>query len=537
MLTTHRSYALVISLLLLLVIGIYGQTANFGYISYDDPGYAYQNHVVNAGLTLDGVKWAFTSTTYMSNWQPLTWLSYMLDVSLFGAHRPGAHHLVNVVMHLGSAIILFLVLARVTRQLWPSAFVAALFAVHPLHVESVAWIAERKDVLSGLFWMLAMAAYVFYVERPSMRRYMLVVAFMACGLAAKPMLVTLPFVLLLMDYWPLRRGFQAATSTARSEPDAPSLRRLVAEKLPLFALSLVSSCITYFAQQQSDAMSFGSSLTLAQRVSSAVMSYAGYIIKSIWPANLAIIYPYNENWPTLDVVMVASGLLLVTAAIVRLRRRLPYLVVGWLWFLGALIPVIGIVQVGIQASADRFTYLPHIGLFIAGVFLMAELGQRRARLRRASIIFGGIAVILLAVTAGIQAGYWRSSEDLFRRAVRIPGNYVAETNLAAVLLDKPSRTHDELLEAYFRASYAVSIKTNNPDAHWILGIALAEMGKTDEAILECLEAIRYNPTHGTAWAYLAALYARNGRAPDAVAALQEAERISARQARLPPAPN
>lgn len=534
MLATHRSYAIIISFLIIAVLVIYGQTATFDYVSYDDPGYTFQNHVVNAGLTLDGIKWAFTSTTYMSNWQPLVWLSYMLDVSLFGPYRPGIHHLVNVGLHLASAIILFLVLTRMTRRLWPSAFIAAFFAVHPLHVESVAWIAERKDVLSGLFWMLTMAAYVFYVERPSIWRYMLVFICLAFGLAAKPMLVTLPFVLLLMDYWPLRRGLQSPTSSAASIIKPPPLWLILTEKLPLLTLSLISSCITYMAQQQSGAMSFGSSLTLAQRISSAIISYAEYILKTIWPTNLAVIYPYNENWPTLQVAITALILLIVTLIIILQARRLPYLAVGWFWFLGALIPVIGFVQVGMQAMADRFTYIPHIGLFIAVVFLIADLGQQQSRIRQTSIIFGGVAVIILTAAAIIQTSCWRSSEDLFRQAVKTPGNYVAETNLAAVLLDKPSRTQDELIEAFFRARYAVAIKNNNADAHWILGVTLANLGKSDEAILQYLEAIRYDPEHGTAWAYLAAIYAQNKRIPEAIAAIKEAERIAARQAQLPP---
>ncbi|HEX4937765.1 MAG TPA: tetratricopeptide repeat protein [Candidatus Kapabacteria bacterium] len=537
MLATLRPYAIVISLLIIAVLAIYGQTATFGYVSYDDPGYTLQNHVVNAGLTLDGIKWALTSTTYMSNWQPLVWISYMLDVSLFGAYRPGIHHLVNLGLHLTSSIILFLVLTRMTRQLWPSAFVAALFAVHPLHVESVAWIAERKDVLSGLFWMLTMAAYVFYSERPSIGRYLLVFISMACGLATKPMLVTLPFVLLLMDYWPLRRGLQLPASAAAPSPDAPPLRLILAEKLPLLALSLISSLITYLAQRQAEAMSFGSSLTVAQRVSSAIISYAEYILKTIWPTNLAVIYPYNESWATLQVVMTASALLFVTLIVVLQARRFPYLPVGWFWFLGTLIPVIGLVQVGIQGMADRFTYIPHIGLFIAVVFLLADLGQRHVRIRQASTILGGVAVIILTAIAAVQTSYWRSSEDLFRQAVRVPGNYVAETNLAAILLDKPSRTQDELIEAFARARYAVTLKNNHADAHWILGVALANMGKTDEAILQYLEAIRYNADHGTAWAYLAAIYAQNKLMPKAAAALNEAERIAARQAQLPPRAN
>lgn len=535
--TTHRTYFVVISILAAAILIIYGQTAIFGYVSYDDPGYASSNPVVNEGLTIVGIRWAFTSTTYMSNWQPLVWLSYMLDVSLFGAYRPGAHHMVNVGLHIANTVILFLVLTRAARQIWPSAAVAALFAVHPLHVESVAWIAERKDVLSGLFWMLTMAAYVFYVERPSVWRYMTVFISLALGLATKPMLVTLPLVLLLMDYWPLRRTPLLPASPGTTIINPVPLRQVLTEKLPLLALALISSCITYVAQRQSEAMSFGSSLTLMQRVSSAIMSYAEYIIKTIWPTNLAIMYPYNESWETQQVVIAASGLLIVTLITILLARRLPYLAVGWLWFLGTLVPVIGLVQVGIQARADRYTYIPHIGLFIVAAFLIADLTHRRTWVRQFAAILGGVTLIALAVVATIQTSYWRNSERLFRHAVKVPGNYVAETNLAAVLIDKPMKTEAEVEEALFRARYAVAIKKNYADGHWILGVALATLGKTDEAIVEYLEAIHYNPQHGTAWAYLAEAYAQKKRLPEAAAAIQEAEKIAARQAQLPPISN
>lgn len=530
MLAIRRSYITVISILVIATLIIYGQTATFGYVSYDDPGYASLNHVINGGFTFDNIKWAFTSTTYMSNWQPLVWLSYMLDVSLFGAYRPGAHHIVNVALHLASSIILFLVLARISRKIWPSAFVAILFTVHPLHVESVAWIAERKDVLSGLFWMLTMAAYAFYVERPSFFRYIFVFIFLAIGLTAKPMLVTLPFVLLLMDYWPLRRGLSSAVSAERTTGPAPLLL-ILGEKLPLLALSLISSYITYAAQQQSGAMSFGSALTFAQRISSAIMSYANYILKTVWPTNLAVIYPYNENWPIQQVVIAASGLLLITLAVVLLLRRLPYLAVGWFWFLGTLVPVIGLVQVGIQGMADRFTYIPLIGLFIAVAFLMEDLSRRQLWVKQASIALGSTAVIVLTIASIIQTSYWQNSEALFRQAVKIPGNYVAEINLAALLLDRP--THEDLEEAFSHAQNAVSIKDNHADAHWILGATLAKQGKTDEAIAAYLEAIRYDPHHGTSWAYLAAIYAQTNRLPEAIAAIEEAERIAARQTQLP----
>ncbi len=528
----RHPYITTISFLVVATLIIYGQTATFGYVSYDDPGYVSLNHVVNGGLTFDNIRWAFTSTTYMSNWQPLVWLSYMLDVSLFGAYRPGVHHVVNVALHLASSVILFLVLARVSRRVWPSAFVAALFAVHPLHVESVAWIAERKDVLSGLFWMLTMAAYVFYVERPSFSRYILVFIFLAMGLAAKPMLVTLPFVLLLLDYWPLRRNLSAsAGSTTRPAP----LLLILGEKLPLFALSLLSSYITYAAQQQAGAMSFGSALTFAQRISSAIMSYANYILKTVWPTNLAVIYPYNESWPVQQVVITASGLLLVTLTVALLMRRLPYLAVGWFWFLGTLVPVIGLVQVGIQAMADRFTYIPLIGLFIAVAFLMEDLSRRRLWVKRAATVLGSTAVIALTIAAIIQTSYWHNSEALFRQAVKIPGNYVAEINLAALLLDSPA--HDDLKEAFSRAQSAVSIKSDHADAHWILGVTLAKQGKTDEAIAKYLEAIHYDPHHGTSWAYLAAIYVQTNRLPEAIAAIEEAEKIAARQAQLPVSPD
>jgi protein O-mannosyl-transferase len=504
------------------VLIVYGQTATFSFVNYDDPGYVSENGVVNDGLSWTNVKWAFTSI-YQTNWQPLVWLSYMLDVSLFHAYHPGAHHVVNVGMHLASTIILFLVLARMTRRVWPSAFVAALFAVHPLHVESVAWIAERKDVLSVLFWMLTMAAYVAYVERPGIGRYLLVFVLLALGLMAKPMLVTLPFVLLLMDYWPLKRfgwpiSVVAGTGGPRSvvaqtsgrDGARPSTARRVfpwqvfVEKVPLLTLSAVSSYITFTVQRDAGAMSFGLTLTHGQRISSAIMACATYVFKTVWPTHLAAIYPYIQNWPLPQVLMAAGGLGLATVAAVLLVRRMPYLAVGWLWFLGTLVPVIGIVQVGWQSMADRYTYIPLTGIFIAAAFLAADLGSKRRGIAVGSGILGAAAVVALVVVAFIQVTHWKDSEALFRQAVTIKGNYVAENNLAAGLLVKPSAPRDVLMDALQHARNAVVLKPDYADAHCNIGLALANLGDMDGAIAAYREAIRYQPGHRYAQGNLAA---------------------------------
>jgi len=394
-----RTAAVVCGALVLAVAAVFGQTLGFDFVDLDDPEYVYENVELQRGLTADGVLWAFT-TTQSGNWHPLTWLSLTADYALYGLN-PRGYHLTNVLLHAASAVLLFLVLRRMTGDLWPSAFTAAVFAVHPLHVESVAWVAERKDVLSGLFFMATLAAYAGYAGRPfSFLRYASVIILFALGLMAKPMLVTLPFVLLLLDYWPLRR----------------IAWRSVLEKLPLLALSAASCVVTYLVQ--------GVSLQPLQvpfdlRVQNALVSYAAYMRQSFCPCNLAAFYAYPLGGvPTWKVVGAWLLLVGVTGWAAARRRQCPWAPVGWFWFLGMLVPVIGLVQVGQQAMADRYAYLPQIGLTIVVAWGAKRAAALHPRCAPALAVAGVSAVLALGASAWRQTTHWRDQDALRGRIAR-----------------------------------------------------------------------------------------------------------------------
>ncbi len=372
-LTASRQYRLTLGLgiaLAVVTLLVYCRCFDFGFIQFDDPEYVFENRHVLAGLTADSVRWAFT-TFNCANWHPLTWLSLEFDALLYGGPQAGGFHATNVVLHIANVVVLFLILGRMTGMVWRSAMVAALFALHPLHVESVAWVSERKDVLSTLFWMLTMAAYLVYVDRPSIARYLLVALALALGLMAKPMLITLPFVLLLLDYWPLGRwqhGPKPALPSPDSSKDQPqplSLGRLLLEKIPLFVMVLGSCIVTFLAQHQGQAVGSFEKFPLLVRLWNALLTYVTYLGEMFLPRNLAVYYPH----PGLQISAlrgVAAGLLLLAISWLVLwpGRRFPYLAVGWFWYLGTLVPVVGLVQVGSQAMADRYTYVPLIGCFL-----------------------------------------------------------------------------------------------------------------------------------------------------------------------------
>ena len=398
----------VCSLLLLAVALVFGQTLRFDFVNYDDNDYVYGNPHVAHGLTARGMTWAF-ATGHASNWHPLTWLSHMVDCQLYGLKWPGGHHLTNVLLHAASTIILFLVLREMTGQLWPSAFVAALFAIHPLHVESVAWVAERKDVLSGLFFMLTLAAYVRYARRPfSLGRYLLVAALFALGLMAKPMLVTLPFVLLLLDYWPLGRFSPRIAVDGRTENGRGRLSiamPLLLEKLPLLSLAAISCVVTVWAQR--GAVSSLDVVPFSSRVANAAISYTAYLGQLFHPIGLAVFYPHPKNNVPIGEVFGAFLLMAgIFAAVIASRRKCPYLLVGWLWYVGTLVPVIGLMQVGAQARADRYTYLTQIGLYIAIAWGVSQLSSVWPHRRWVCGATSALVMVLLAICAWGQASYW-----------------------------------------------------------------------------------------------------------------------------------
>jgi len=452
---------------------VFGQTVWHDFINYDDPRYVYENTKITTGLSFGAIAWAFTHV-HSTNWHPLTTISHMLDCQLYGL-RPGWHHFTNVLLHTLAVILLFLALTKMTGAFWRSAFVAAIFAIHPLRVESVAWIAERKDVLSGVFFMLTLLAYVCYTRLPSARRYLIVVFMLACGLMSKPMLVTLPFVLLLLDYWPLDR--------IRGQ-----FWMRVLEKLPLVALSAISSIATLVAQK--GAVGWTEDLPIFERINNAVVSYVLYIWQMFWPARLAVFYPHPEN--ALPLWQIISSLLLlvcISAIAIALRKQKPYLVTGWLWYLGMLVPVIGLVQVGWQGRADRYTYLPQIGLYIALTWAIADLTASWRRQRTILSVAALLVVGVLSFRAFVQTSYWRDSETLFKEALAVTtNNDVAENNLGIVFLGQ-----GKLDEAISLLQAAVALRPDNSPAHENLAKALLQKGEVADALIHYQKLLELQP--------------------------------------------
>jgi tetratricopeptide (TPR) repeat protein len=509
--------ALAACLLFAVVAGIYLPALSHPFITYDDPVYVSENPHVAAGLTWAGIRWALASTE-ASNWHPLTWLSHMADAQVFGLH-PWGHHLTSVLLHALSSSLLLLALFRMTGALWRSALAAALFGLHPLHVESVAWIAERKDVLSGLFWMLTLLAYAAYARRAAERRpawgaYALALALFALGLMSKPMVVTLPCVLLLLDYWPLGR-FRAATMRAGL--------RIAAEKLPFLALSAVSCLITLRAQAGGDAVASAAEFPPGARAANALVAYCAYLGKCLYPHGLAVFYPsFAEPPPLRDALLAAAALGAVTILAAALARRAPYAAVGWLWFLGTLVPVIGLVQVGGQAMADRYSYLPLVGIFIWAAWALGDLAERHCRLRRPLACLCCAAVAGSAAAAEHQLSYWRDGETLFRHAAAVTkDNWVAHANLYATL----KRRNDPGAGEELRQTMAILAAF--AEKHVRRGEALEkEPGRSAEALEEYRTAVGIMPDLAGPHEALAAALARTrGGMPGAIAEFREAARL------------
>ncbi len=473
---------------------VYGQTLNHGFINYDDPIYVTDNPHVRNGLTPEGFIWAFTSA-YDANWFPLTWLSHMLDCQLFGLNA-GLHHLTNVVLHALNALLLFALLQRMTSARWCSAFVAFVFALHPLHVESVAWVAERKDVLSALFWFLTLWAYLNYIERRSPGRYLLIVLMFCCGLMSKPMIVTLPFVLLLLDVWPLRRKMAAG---------------LLLEKLPLIALSIGASVVTYLVQRRGGAVLSIEQIPLASRIANAVISYVVYLVKFIWPTNLAVFYPHPIQLPAWQIIAASLALAGITALVLRGIARRPYLAVGWLWYMGTLVPVIGLVQVGAQARADRYTYIPMIGISIMLAWGGAEVFERRHWSKPAIAAVAAAACSAWLVVAWLNVTYWQNSIRLFQHAVDVTErNHVAHNNLGVAL-----RQDGRAAEAVGEFRTALEIRPQDAEVQDNLGEALLTVGSVNEAIPPIQEALRLKPDFAKAHVDLGSAFMRSGRSDEA----------------------
>jgi tetratricopeptide (TPR) repeat protein len=509
----------VCALLVVAVFLVFSQTLRYPCINYDDDRYFSANPQVQAGLTWNGIRWAFR-TKYASNWHPLTWLSLMLDTELFGP-GPMGPHLTNIILHAANVALLLLLLKRLTGALWPSAFVAAVFAVHPLRVESVAWVAERKDVLCGLFFMLTLLMYVRYVDWSKVQSpkskifYGLTLFFFALGLMSKPMLVTLPFVLLLLDYWPLNRIKLSTFNAQRS-----TIRHLILEKLPFFLPSAALCVVTVFAQENT-VVSI-EALPLSLRISNALISYGAYLAQMFWPHNLAVLYPYRFDVSAGQTVGAGVLLLALTVLAFLAARRLPFFLVGWLWYLGMLVPVIGLVQVGHQSHADRYTYLPQLGLYLAIAWTVRDL-TFSWRLRRLVLSVAALTVIAtLMVCAGKQTLYWRNSELLWRHTLACTsGNYIANNNLGNTIIDQGRSA-----EAVRLFQKAIEIYPDYAEAHYNLGCAFDKQERLAEAIGHFQKAIEIYPDYAEANNNLGVVFLKEGRLNEAIKHCQRALEIN-----------
>lgn len=500
--------ALICAALALVTFALYWRVQWNDFINYDDNVYIAENLHVLRGINGPDVKWAFT-TGYTGYPHPVTWLSHQLDYQLYGPWA-GGHHLTSVAVHTVNVLLLFLFLWRTTRGIWQSAFVAAIFAVHPLHVESVAWIAERKDVLCSLFFLLTLHAYASYAEKRSRGQYVLALVFFALGLLSKPMIVTLPLILLLLDYWPL--GRMPLGATKHNWGVSGAVRGLIWEKIPFVLLAVVWSLITFFIQKESGDVAGIAKIGIITRVANAVVSYATYLWETFWPHNLAVFYPYLQQLPWPVVVGAAALLAFISVVAVAGRRSFPYFIVGWLWFLGMLMPVIGVIQAGAQARADRYTYLPQIGLIVAFSWAISDLSKSWLYRRSLFVAAAAIALTLLAARAWRQAAVWHDSESLWRHALAVTNNNdTAHTQLCDALVRK-----GRIDEAISQAEMALQIRPNSPEAHSNLAIALSQKGEIDLALLHFQRVLEIKPDRPKLHYNMATVLAEKGQLDAAI---------------------
>jgi len=540
---------LICLVLAILTVTAFWQLKDCGFISLDDTLYVYENATVQSGLSTDSIQSAFSPqlAKLSGHWHPLTWLSWMLDYELFGLN-PQGYHLINLLFHVVNTLLLFLVLRRMTKRLWPSAFVACLFAIHPLHVESVAWIAERKDVLSTFFWMLTLGAYSYYVESPGWKRYVFVLLFFVLGLLAKPMLITLPFVMLLLDFWPLNRfseirpaqkvQLQVLKSQTSNKSKKKSKTKQVAadkqplevqksaapeyswsriypllwEKVPLFILAILSSVITYFAAQSVGTVASLASFPLGVRIGNAFVSYMAYIGKVIWPINLAVLYPHPLGMILWQVIGSVLLLVVITLAVIWRAKKSPYLATGWLWYLGTLVPVIGIVKVGPQAMADRYTYISLIGLFVIAAWGVPDL-LKQWRYRKETLLALSILIILgLSIKTWTQVGYWQNNMTLYDHTLKVTDrNWLIYHNRGVEY--KRLGNYRQAIDDYNKA---IEIKPNYVDAYINRGVAYKGLGHYKQAIEDLNKAIEIKPDEAKAYSNRGNVYAGLGHYRQAI---------------------
>ena len=528
-----RRELLICMLLIVVTLLVFEQVRNHEFVNLDDPLYVTENHHVKAGLSPKSFIQAFTDTP-AGYWIPLTWLSLMLDFEFYGLEA-GGYHLTNLLFHIANALLLFLLLKRMTGKLWQSAFVAALFAIHPLRVESVAWVTERKDVLSTLFWLLTIWTYCHYIERPAIHRYLLVILTFALGLMAKPMVVTLPFALLLLDYWPLQRlqitKSDAAAGLQTNLPSLPAGRNhqilsLILEKIPLFALAAISSIITLLTKRSLEAVQSIEEFPLSVRFANAVVSYVKYIGKMIWPENLAVFYPHPGSLSVWQTAGTGLILVLISFAVVRAARNHPYLVMGWLWYLGTLVPVIGLAQAGEQAMADRFTYIPLIGLFIMIAWGVPEWLASYRHKRFLLSVSSLVVLSALMILSRSQVQHWRSSVTLYEQALAVTNNnYLAYNNLGVTL-----QMQGHLEEAIGHYTKALAIKPDYPAALTNLGDGYLAQGKVEKAITHLSEALRLDPDYVVAHNTLGLALTEQGEYTEAMVSFSRALAIESKYA-------
>ncbi|MGV8058041.1 MAG: tetratricopeptide repeat protein [Smithellaceae bacterium] len=543
----NRQMLLICFLLVVFTSFAYWQVTKADFIMFDDPSYVTENPHVQKGLTPAEIVWAFTST-HSNNWHPLTYISHMIDVQLFGLN-PGRHHLVNLLFHIVNSLLVFIVFRKMTGVLWPNALIAAFFALHPLHVESVAWIAERKDVLSTFFFLLTLWAYIYYVKKPDIKRYIAVLFFFIVGIMSKPMIVILPFVLLLLDFWPFGRlqeaqkvnlvsskndlrnlnNKQKTKQQAISDSDKnikqtvinfhwPAIFPLIREKIPFFAIAVISGIITVYAQQ--GVIKPIEQYSLPTRIANTFVSYTSYIKSMLWPDSLAIFYPYGGDLSTGNVVISIVLFILISAAVILLRR--PYLITGWLWYLGTLIPVIGLVQVGLQARADRYTYIPLIGIFIMITYGFAELVRLWPQLKKILALIAGCIVVVLTILTVSQVSTWQNSGTLYQHATEVTANnYWAHYNLGLYLA---KQNNDE--KALYHFSESLRIKPRQDEAILSIGSIMARKGDKENAIACFKDAIRINPNSSTAYNNWSLLLSKTGEHEKAIPLLEKSLQIN-----------
>ena len=547
---TRRGF-LICLFLAMATLAVFWQVTNYAFVHYDDPVYVTENGHVQDELTLESVIWALT-TTHGGNWHPLTWLSHMFDMRLYGLNA-GGHHLTSLFFHIANTLLLFIVLNKMTRDFWQSGFVAALFALHPLHVESVAWVSERKDVLSTFFWVLTMWSYIWYVENPKVNRYLFVMLFFTLGLMAKAMLVTLPFVLLLLDFWPLKRCQECTDRLRKGEeesaPAGGDVFRLIWEKIPLLVLVVIACILTFMAEYSAETVRSLEAFSLKVRMANAFVSYVSYVVKAIWPVNLAVFYPHPRGglpwWQTVGSVVLAAA---ACFGAIRVSKRYPYVLVGVFWYLGTLVPVIGLVQIGSQAMADRYTYVPLIGLFIIVAWGVPELLPRWHRRKIWLTTSATVLLTILAATTWKQVRYWENSFTLFTHDINVTYNNNLTHYILGLFLDQQGKIDEamfhysrsvqlnplgsdykiffkmgyilyqkgQLDEAMFHYKKSLRINPNCAEAHNNIGILLARQGDANGASKHYLAAVRINPKYAGAYYNLGQISANQGKIAEAV---------------------